>query len=427
MTGTIPTELAYLAPTIEGLFLGYNRELTGTLPNVLSELTNLVRLELYYTSFTGTIPEWLGGEPILSLGLSNNMLTGTIPQAILNNDQLQVLGLDDNIGIQANLSTDFNNMTGLRYLWLEDNAITGSLTNELVANWPEMLHLDMSGNSIAGSLPDFLFFRMPNLQILDLHRNELTGSIPSSFGTFAQLELLALQENLLRGTIPSTIRVLTNLRHLDLSRNRLTGTIPFESGIHELSQLYYLYLGSNNYNSQTLPPGLDSSLPRLRELSLKESNLVGTIPTTFGGSSSLLMLDLHLNNLQGSIPEELGDMPLNILLLNKNALTGSIPSSFGNFPTMRLLLLDHNRLSGNTNVICNSQTVAASLLFFISDCDSGDMEIAEITCPCCTSCCNAQNQTCNEEDWHGNLSPVWENRYQRTFYEFDPSDDHGGA
>ena len=58
-------------------------QLTGTVPEVLGNLTNLKRLYLFDNQLTGTIPDELGNLTNLkSLHISGNQLTGCIPNGL---------------------------------------------------------------------------------------------------------------------------------------------------------------------------------------------------------------------------------------------------------------------------------------------------------------------------------------------------------
>ncbi|KAL3935700.1 MAG: hypothetical protein SGBAC_008828 [Bacillariaceae sp.] len=418
LEGTIPSELQYLSNSLEQMHVEFNPGLEGEIPIAMAEMTKLWSLELQYCAITGTLPEWLGTKLTLRrLGLSNNLLTGSIPASLLEQSNLQILALDDN-GLTGNIA-DFGPLTKMQYLYLEDNLIQGQLTNEMLANWTAMKEMDVSRNDLSGNLPSDLFTKMTNLEILDLHGNDISGPLPSTVGDSNRIVFLALQENKLTGPIPAGMSNMIDLQHLDLSRNEISGKIPPEMG--NLRFLRYLFLGSNSYDAQVLPSEL-GQLTLLRELSIKKSNLEGELPVWMANFTLLQLLDLDQNNLQGTIPDEIGDAlsSLDHLMLNRNALNGTVPNSFAKLTDLNLLLLDHNALTGTADVVCS----ISDLRLFVSDCEAvptnnpGVFEAAEIECTCCSTCCNAQNATCNMYDWNVNLDPIWEYGYTRYIYTF---------
>jgi hypothetical protein len=92
----------------------------------------------------------------------------------------------------------------------------------------------------------------------------------------------------------------------------------------------------------------DAGNTTVRELSLPNNNLVGTLPDSLGNQTNLRWLDLHSNELTGSIPTELGNLSnLQILYLNSNQLTGSIPPSLSNLGNLLWLYLNSNQLTGS--------------------------------------------------------------------------------
>ncbi|KAF0894855.1 hypothetical protein E2562_004867 [Oryza meyeriana var. granulata] len=63
----------------------HGNNLTGTIPQSLGNLTNLIRLELQKNSLSGSIPASLGNIKTLEfLRLNGNSLTGTVPLEVLS-------------------------------------------------------------------------------------------------------------------------------------------------------------------------------------------------------------------------------------------------------------------------------------------------------------------------------------------------------
>ena len=88
---------------------------------------------------------------------------------------------------------------------------------------------------------------------------------------------------------------------------------------------------------------------RVVRLNLHGNNLTGTLPPALGRLSSLVALDLHgnNNNLTGPIPPELGTLTnLRHLFLYENNLTGPIPPALGTLTNLEVLRLSNNNLTG---------------------------------------------------------------------------------
>ena len=96
----------------------------------------------------------------------------------------------------------------------------------------------------------------------------------------------------------------------------------------------------------SIPPELDT-LINLERLRLYENNLTGRIPPELGTLINLEELKLDNNNLTGPIPAELGALTnLENLHLHGNNLTGSIPPELGALTNLENLPLWGNNLTG---------------------------------------------------------------------------------
>ena len=221
LTGEIPDEIGQLS-RLEILLMQYNPNLSGPIPVGLKALSNsnaIRKIALQACNLNGTIPQWIGTElkSLEYLGLGNNKLSGPVPSTITELPNLEVLALDDN-DLTANIDM-FHTLTNIRSLLLEDNKITGTLSNALFASWKNLTYLDLSDNMITGTLPDGLLAHSYKLRVLDLHGNDLTGKLSDvNFPTNDYLEFLALHENRLDGTIPTSISNLETLEHLGKKR-----------------------------------------------------------------------------------------------------------------------------------------------------------------------------------------------------------------
>ena len=107
-----------------------------------------------------------------------------------------------------------------------------------------------------------------------------------------------------------------------------------------------LDLFSNQLNG-SIPAQL-GNLAHLRNLYLDQNRLNGSIPSQLGTLTNLQLLDLSYNQLNGSIPLQLGNLAnLQKLLLSDNQLSSSIPPELGNLMNLQELWLSNNQLSGS--------------------------------------------------------------------------------
>ena len=88
-------------------------------------------------------------------------------------------------------------------------------------------------------------------------------------------------------------------------------------------------------------------LTNLVSLNIAENKLVGSIPSDIGNLRNLTYLILCDNLLSGNIPESIYQIPtLTLLHLSRNKLSGEIPESLGDCLALENLYLDENELTG---------------------------------------------------------------------------------
>ena len=178
----------------------------GIIPSEIGNLTNLIKLNLSSNQFSGSIPSEIGNlTNLTSLNLSSNQFSGDIPIEVFN-----LLNLEGGIE-PALMGTVF--YPGLD---LSDNSLSGIIP-EQIASFEKISSIDLSNNQLAGSLPVGLY-SLDSLQSLNLSNNSLTGEISAEIGNLSSLE----------GITTYAHNSVTQYDALNLSNNLLTGIIPSE-------------------------------------------------------------------------------------------------------------------------------------------------------------------------------------------------------
>ena len=307
-------------------------DISGSPPRVLS-------LDLSDSQLTGEIPEQLSQLTHLeSLDLSSNQLAGEIPAELGQLTQLESLDVSYN-QLTGEIPAELGQLTQLESLNLYINQLTGEIPAEL-AQLVRLQRLFLGYNQLTGEIPSELA-QLTQLRLLHVYNNELTGEIPVWLGSLPQLERLYLGINQLTGEIPAELGQLSQLTSLYLDANKLTGEIPV--WLEGLSQLQALHL-NNNQLTGGIPVGLEG-LSRLSRLHLNTNELTGEIPAELGRLSQLRSFHLQHNQLTGMIPNELDQLSnLRQFSFRGNEFTGSAPPGLSGLPDIYVLNLIGRRL-----------------------------------------------------------------------------------
>lgn len=165
------------------------------LPNALFRLNQLKHITFARESFIGYIPSLTQLHNLVHLNLSNNYLTGEIPDPLPNTLQHLNLSLNRLVGTIPTLpprlqllNLDHNQLEGiipelplsLEVLYLTGNNLTGLLPFSNVHSEDEirrynLKELVVSQNQLEGSIPTFLPL---GVEVLHINNNQLSGNIP---------------------------------------------------------------------------------------------------------------------------------------------------------------------------------------------------------------------------------------------------------
>ncbi|KAF2939641.1 hypothetical protein DAI22_03g210900 [Oryza sativa Japonica Group] len=324
------------------------QSLTGQISSSLQNLTLLNLLDLSYNSFSGPLPPVNNLQQLQTLYLNNNNLDGTIPDSFTNSSSLAYVDLSSNF-LGGEIPRNISLLSKLVGLTLSSNSLTGTIPTTL-SEINSLQGLQVAQNKLEGSIPDGVW-QLPNIVELMLGQNRLSGRIPQIFPNMPNITSLGLELNMLHGTLPPNMGdALPSLVNLTLNDNKFEGHIPASLG--KASMIQTMDLSRNNFAGR-----IPSSLGKLSELAyvnLQQNNLEARDSESWEflqalrNCRSLQKLILSSNQLQGVLPDSVGDLSENLqyLLLGGNKLSGIVPSSIGNLQGLTWLGLEINEFTG---------------------------------------------------------------------------------
>ena len=349
ITGSIPAEINDLTGLSYINF--YNNSISGQIPTI-SSLTGLRNLHLHFLQLSGNIPDLSSLTNLRELTISDNNLSGQIPSLaaltnlrVLQASRNQLSGQVPDISSLSNLQRlyfadnqlsmgipDFSDLTSLQDVKLSRNQFTGQIPD--LTKLTSLQHLSLEGNRLSGNIPDLT--KLTSLQNLYLSSNNLSGQIPD-LTKLVSLENLYLSNNGLSGNIPDLSK-LVSLQRLYFQNNQLSGEIP---ALSALTNLRNLRLENNQLSGEI--PAL-SALTNLRDVRLQDNQLSGQIPA-LSALTNLIRLNLSNNGLSGELPALSALTNLQSLFLRNNQLSGGI-SNISSLTSLSLVRLDNNLFSG---------------------------------------------------------------------------------
>mmetsp|Transcript_25085 Transcript_25085/g.59207 ORF Transcript_25085/g.59207 Transcript_25085/m.59207 type:complete len:670 (+) Transcript_25085:79-2088(+) len=321
VNGMIPDEISVLS-TLQKLDL-FSNSVIGTLPDGLSGLSNLATLDLQKNFLTGAAfpSSIIGLHELKSYRISSNQLAGTLPHQMNSLRKLSELWAGNNL-LSGSIPSQIGNLRDLKTIYINNNALTGSIPTEL--GLIPLEGLVMNDNSFFNTIPSQLF-NVASLNTVRLDNNFFEGTLPNSIGQLTDLESFRVENNNLSGQIPHAIGDMTSLVSLRLNDNFWSGTIP--DVFANYRQLDFFDV-SNTVLGGSIPKSI-FAIPTLRLAYMSNSKLVGSIPIEYALAPQLRDLYLNGNDLTGAIPEiAAGQLPmLNEFLLQNNRISGPMPES----------------------------------------------------------------------------------------------------
>ncbi|KAK2379013.1 receptor protein [Trifolium repens] len=325
---------------------------------------HVISLDLSYEYFTyggfNNSSSFFSLQHLQSLDLSNNNFNSTIPSGFSKLEKLTILDLSS-CHFYGTLSNSISNLTHLTYLDLSDNDLSGAIPSSLFT-LPSLEKIHLEYNQFSkfekfinvSSYDHNSMSNLTHLTHLNLDHNDLSGTIPSCLFTLPSLEVIDLSSNNLSGPFPMPIFQLHSLSFLDLSSNRLNGSLQLHE-LLEFRNLTVLDLSYNNISINVNDSNADqTSFPNINILNLASCNLK-TFPRFLINQSALESLDLADNQIHGKIPNWIWELQhLELLNISHNFLTDFEGPLQNLTSSLYLIELHNNQLQGSIPVFPKS-------------------------------------------------------------------------
>uniref|UniRef100_N1QRD8 non-specific serine/threonine protein kinase n=1 Tax=Aegilops tauschii TaxID=37682 RepID=N1QRD8_AEGTA len=297
-------------------------------------------------SLQGHITPSLGNlTGLLRLNLSNNLLSGGLPQELVSSSSILIVDVSFN-----RLGGDLHKLSPtharpLKVLNISSNLFTGQFPSSTWQGMKNLVAFNASNNSFTGQLPTHFCASSPSLAVLELCYNQFRGSIPPELGSCYMLRVLKVGHNNLSGTLPDELFNATLLEYVSFPGNRLEGKLQ-GSHIVKLSNLGTLHLGENNISGE-IPESI-GHLKRLEELHLNNNLMYGELPSSLINCTNLISIDFKNNNFSGELAKvNFSNLPnLKSLDLMHNSFSGQIPESIYSCSNLTALRLSSNKFDG---------------------------------------------------------------------------------
>lgn len=287
-SGTLPSCIGYWNDTTS-IDLGVNNFI-GTVPTTFRNLDSLNVLALHSNFLSGTLdgvfppPHSEDLDPDHEDGYEHLAASQPRPPGFQYHPNLVSVVLSDN-GFTGSLPDSIFNSTSLRQFIASKNCFSGSLSSS-ICNAVSMCTLSVSGLTAGRSC---VYHILPGLGAYTSTRTP--GSIPSCLYNMSGLLQLSIAGNGIISELEE-LPPTTELRNLSMSFNHLHGKIPVS--IQQLAQLENLDLSFNHLIGgigYMVYFDLNESSPQHANINLDRNVLSGPIPSSFAdGTTDIAIL-----------------------------------------------------------------------------------------------------------------------------------------
>ncbi|KAH8955717.1 hypothetical protein BDL97_07G002000 [Sphagnum fallax] len=280
---------------LQFLTISDNPRLSGYLPNEISNLNNLLKVDLHGNNFTGRIPNFQM-EFLQHLDLSGNALSGQIADIFnsifggqnIKKLSLHILDLSSNqlSGVMPKMPLPTSHLTQLN---ISHNQLHGTLDAFLgsLTNITGITSLDVSYNNFSGNVSSSFHNLNVGFLVLLMNNNNFNGDfldVPST------LQILDISMNQFDGSFPTfnTSNCSLSLKYLSMAGNMFAGPLPYEL-LHCSPLLEVINFNHNNFDGILNVTNINTS-HLVGEISLVNNSIIGLIPPWESGIYSPVLL-----------------------------------------------------------------------------------------------------------------------------------------
>jgi len=312
------------------------------------------------------------------LDLSENLFVGSLPSSFLNMTSLQMLDLSQN-QFTGQFDSNVASLTLLEYFGFIENQFEVPISFTPFANHSNLKGIYGEGNKVRLDSQHSLETWIPKFQLQELSMSSTVET------TSFQLPKFLLYQKDLTNLYFSSLKLDGGFPHWLLENNTklievvfrncsLTGVMQLP--LHPLIHLESVDVSDNTIVGEIQNKNISSIYPNLKRLNMSKNNIQGSIPPELGRMKLLYELDISSNQLSGKISKDIFEvgkrliflklsnnklegpifkMPTNLIVLslNDNNFSGRLPSNIFN---MSIVSLDvsNNHLVGKIPSLLNN-------------------------------------------------------------------------
>ncbi|XP_027923638.1 receptor-like protein EIX2 [Vigna unguiculata] len=346
LNGAIP-DIPLKLPYKPSIILNSN-QFEGTLPPFLLQASELLFSKNTFSDLYSFLCNQIIAPNLATLDLSNNHITGQIPDCWQSLDQLLFLDLSKN-KLSGNIPISMGKLVKLEALVLRKNNLTGGLHSSL-KNCTKLIMVDVSENNLSGRIPSWIGESMQQLIILNMQGNHFSEHFPIQLCYLRHIQLLNLSGNKLSKAIPTCLKNFTAMSEKSINRTE-TQRLIYGNNISDWEIYGPFMFFDYTFDITSMWKGVEHVFRdpqlNLKSIDLSSNNFTGEIPKEVVYLFGIVSLNLSRNNLIGEIPSEIGNLSsLESLDLSRNHLHGKIPSSLSQLDFLGKLDLSYNSFSG---------------------------------------------------------------------------------